>query len=181
MSRMAALEKSLFSLLTRIIPSCFMSPPCFPIPKRSNNSRERGISAMIWCFWCFKKVKFFCSQTFNSHDYQKKKKLGDDPFISSSISSRMVHVIFVIKKLTPEQHLKDPNKTYYSLTVIRKDGVPPFAPLIESPSVFERGDEFRNLLFKKLLNAERAIYEVDIIAQKMLKTRSLLLEGLASN
>jgi len=76
---------------------------------------------------------------------------GNKPFLPSSIASRMVHVIFVVRKVSIEEQEVSSSNVYYSLTVIRKEGVPPFAPLLPNKSIHKKGPEFKDLLYKKIV------------------------------
>ncbi len=47
--------------------------------------------------------------------------------------------------------------------------------MLENVSLFKKGKAFRDLLYQKLLNAERACYAAPILSKKMQNTRNLLL------
>ena len=51
------------------------------------------------------------------------------------------------------------------MTVAARDDVPFFGPTLPSPSVFEKGPEFREFLLTKLINAEHACYKADRFAK----------------
>jgi len=98
---------------------------------------------------------------------------GDTIYRPTTISSRQIHVVFLIKS-----HMKD-GKRFYSLAVISREEVPLFAPDLPPEPMFEKGDEFRTFLYTKLLNAERACYEAPVLFNKLSRTRNALLTDLA--
>ena len=70
---------------------------------------------------------------------------GNKPFLASSISSKMVHVILIVRKLEAKNLGSnfDCNSVYYSLSVIRKDSVPSFAPVLPNYSIHKKCAEFK--------------------------------------
>jgi RAP1 GTPase activating protein 1 len=64
------------------------------------------------------------------------------------------------------------------MAVVSRDEVPEFGPAVPTSAVFEKGDEFRTLLFSLLLNAERACYSAPILFNKLSRTRVAMLEDL---
>jgi hypothetical protein len=68
------------------------------------------------------------------------------------------------------------DETWYRMAVITKQDMPAFGPPIENVSLFKKGKAFRELLFQRLLNGERACYYAPILSGKMSKTRALLLQ-----
>ena len=99
---------------------------------------------------------------------------GDQIYRPTTLSSRQVQVVFLVK---PE--LVD-GERYYRLAVVRRAEVPPFAPLLPEDTLFKSGPEFHDFLFRKLLNAEKASYTAEIIGAKLRRTRTALLEDIAS-
>ena len=69
-------------------------------------------------------------------------------------------------------------KTFYNLSVICKEDVPAFGPIIPNPPVFEKGTQFRNFLFTKLINAELAAYDAPAFTEKFKLTRTRVLDYL---
>ena len=57
------------------------------------------------------------------------------------------------------------------MTVAARDDVPFFGPALPSPSVFEKGSEFREFLLTKLINAEHACYKADRFAKLEVRTK----------
>lgn len=98
---------------------------------------------------------------------------GDQVYRPTTLSSRQVQVVFLIK---PEM-IND--ERHYRLAIVRRAEVPPFGPLLPEEPVFKPDPEFHDFLFRKLLNAEKAAYTAEIIAAKLRRTRTALLEDLA--
>ncbi|KAL6078755.1 putative Rap/Ran GTPase-activating protein [Balamuthia mandrillaris] len=101
---------------------------------------------------------------------------GDTVYRPTTISSRQVHVAFVIKAVVMED---EPEETYYRMAVVSKDGVPPFGPEMDPDAVFKKGEEFKEFFYTKLLNAEKASYDAPILENKLTRTRTALLKDLA--
>lgn len=51
------------------------------------------------------------------------------------------------------------------MSVTARDDVPFFGPTLPAPSIFRKGQEFRNFLLTKLINAENAAYKSDKFAK----------------
>jgi RAP1 GTPase activating protein 1 len=102
-------------------------------------------------------------------------KKGDQVYAPNTVKSEFNHVIFVVEKVPGT----DPNLTFYRLAVTRKEGVPPFGPELPHPSIFQKNHYFREFLFSKLINAERAALHAPDFKYKVERTRTLLLEGVA--
>jgi len=131
-----------------------------------------------------------CLLPFNHKDKQqleRKRHIGNDivviVFIDGStayrpttISSRQVHVVLVVKAVTIEQ---DPGQRYYRLAVVSKDGVPEFGPPLPANGLFKKGEEFKNFFYAKLLNAEKASYSAPILGNKLTRTRTALLKDVS--
>eukprot|EP00009_Paramoeba_aestuarina_P008398 CAMPEP_0201510570 /NCGR_PEP_ID=MMETSP0161_2-20130828/3201_1 /ASSEMBLY_ACC=CAM_ASM_000251 /TAXON_ID=180227 /ORGANISM="Neoparamoeba aestuarina, Strain SoJaBio B1-5/56/2" /LENGTH=370 /DNA_ID=CAMNT_0047905759 /DNA_START=26 /DNA_END=1138 /DNA_ORIENTATION=- len=100
---------------------------------------------------------------------------GNTKYRPSTISSRQVHVVFLVKEV---KKADDPEGKYYQLAVISRDGVPAFGPELPKVAVYKRDDEFRELFYTKLLNAEKACYKAPMIDTKLERTRTLLLKDL---
>lgn len=83
---------------------------------------------------------------------------GDTEYKPTTISSRQVHVVIVVKKIKLEE---DPQNTYYRFTVlwlgtenirmslVARDEVPEFDPPIEPNCVFKKSEEFRTFFYTK--------------------------------
>eukprot|EP01104_Vermistella_antarctica_P006472 TRINITY_DN1717_c0_g1_i1.p1 TRINITY_DN1717_c0_g1~~TRINITY_DN1717_c0_g1_i1.p1 ORF type:complete len:376 (+),score=90.65 TRINITY_DN1717_c0_g1_i1:187-1314(+) len=101
---------------------------------------------------------------------------GDTVYRPTTISARMVHVVFLVKKvLNPE----DPDNTYYRLAIISKDAVPEFGPVLPDVAVYKKGDEFKEMFYRKLLNAEKACYKAKMLDDKLTRARNALLKDMA--
>ena len=56
-----------------------------------------------------------------------------------------------------------------------KQGVPKFDPELPEDPVFKRGAKFKEFLYQKLINAEKACYLAPVIANKLEYSRNALL------
>ena len=56
-------------------------------------------------------------------------------------------------------------KNWLQVSVTARDDVPFFGPTLPAPSIFRKGQEFRNFLLTKLINAENAAYKSDKFAK----------------
>uniref|UniRef100_A0A915KMI8 Rap-GAP domain-containing protein n=1 Tax=Romanomermis culicivorax TaxID=13658 RepID=A0A915KMI8_ROMCU len=116
---------------------------------------------------------------------QRKRHIGNDivaivfqeentPFVPDMITSNFLHSFIVI------QPVKNANsgKTHYKIAVAARDDVPFFGPTLPAPGLYTKGQDFRNFLFTKLINAENACYKSEKFAKLAERTRCLLLEAL---
>jgi len=101
---------------------------------------------------------------------------GDTVYKPTTISSRQVHVVFLVK---PVKMKEDPKTTYYRLAVVSKDGVPEFGPQLPNDCVFPKCDKFKDFFYAKLLNAERASYSAPILSNKLTRTRTSMMRDIA--
>ena len=62
--------------------------------------------------------------------------------------------------------------------MICKEDVTPFGPIVPDPSEFELNQEFREFLFKKMVNGEMASYDAKIFVDKFKLTRTRYLDHL---
>lgn len=92
----------------------------------------------------------------------RKRHIGNDvvsivfqeentPFSPSSIRSHFLHCFIVVQVENPNT-----DDTHYKVSIAAKEGVPKFAPNLPNPCIFRKGEEFRNFLLTKVLNAENA-------------------------
>jgi len=72
------------------------------------------------------------------------------------IRSFFNHVYVLIRK--DEEKSKEREKTVYRIAVSYKEGVEVCCPGIPSESIFEKDDQFRDWLYAKMINCERASY-----------------------
>lgn len=103
---------------------------------------------------------------------------GDTPYRPTTISSRQVHVVLVVKAVTLES---DPGQRYYKLAVVSKDGVPEFGPPLQANVLYKKDEAFKNFFYAKLLNAEKASYAAPILGNKLSRTRTALLKDLSDS
>uniref|UniRef100_A0A0K0D1R6 Rap-GAP domain-containing protein n=1 Tax=Angiostrongylus cantonensis TaxID=6313 RepID=A0A0K0D1R6_ANGCA len=96
---------------------------------------------------------------------QRKRHIGNDivavvfqeqntPFAPDMIASNFLHAYIVVQPIDP---LTD--KVRYRVSVAARDDVPFFGPTLPAPSIFKKGQDFRNFLLTKLINAENAAYK----------------------
>jgi len=103
---------------------------------------------------------------------------GDTVYKPTTISSRQVHVVLVVKAV----HVAaDPMTRYYRLGVVSRDDVPEFGPDVPKNAVFKKGDEFLQFFYAKLLNAERACYKAPILDNKLTRTRIAMLKDICQS
>jgi len=131
-----------------------------------------------------------CMLPFNHKDKQqleRKRHIGNDIVVivfidgdtlyrPTTISSRQVHVVLVVKAVTLPD---DPGQRYYRLAVVSKDGVPEFGPPLPANGLYKKDDIFKNFFYAKLLNAEKASYAAPILGNKLTRTRTALLKDVA--
>eukprot|EP01090_Pellita_catalonica_P014256 TRINITY_DN3582_c0_g1_i1.p1 TRINITY_DN3582_c0_g1~~TRINITY_DN3582_c0_g1_i1.p1 ORF type:complete len:590 (-),score=88.28 TRINITY_DN3582_c0_g1_i1:100-1869(-) len=75
---------------------------------------------------------------------------------------------------------KEEDTLRYRFAISRKVGVPDFGPLF-SQKGYRSDDRFRDFLFHKLINAERASYKSPAFAQKISRVRNELLRDLIND
>jgi len=97
---------------------------------------------------------------------------GDTPFDPCVMRSYFNHVFFVIRRDKKESKLR--NKTMYRIAITYKPGVHNFGPTIKSDP-YEIGDDFRNFLLTKLINAERAAYHAKSFRTAIERTKEVLI------
>eukprot|EP01127_Copromyxa_protea_P017030 TRINITY_DN5155_c0_g1_i2.p1 TRINITY_DN5155_c0_g1~~TRINITY_DN5155_c0_g1_i2.p1 ORF type:complete len:513 (-),score=90.23 TRINITY_DN5155_c0_g1_i2:88-1626(-) len=94
-------------------------------------------------------------------------KEGNTPINPNCVASTFNHVTIIV------QHLQDPatSKTLYRVSVASKETVPKFGPELSGDSLFEKSEYFREFLFCKMVNAERAAYKGASFSQIVARTR----------
>lgn len=131
-----------------------------------------------------------CMLPFNHKDKQqleRKRHIGNDIVVvvfidgdtlyrPTTISSRQVHVVLVVKAVTLPD---DPGQRYYRLAVVSKDGVPEFGPPLSPNGLYKKDESFKTFFYAKLLNAEKASYAAPILGNKLTRTRTALLKDVA--
>ncbi|EFA86568.1 RapGAP/RanGAP domain-containing protein [Heterostelium album PN500] len=101
---------------------------------------------------------------------------GDTVYRPTTISSRQVHVVLVVKAVKVES---DPGQRYYRLAVVSKDSVPEFGPPMPQNGLFKKDQAFKDFFYAKLLNAEKASYSAPILEMKLSRTRKALLKDVS--
>jgi len=116
----------------------------------------------------------------NPQQVDRKRHIGNDVvvivfqdgpnggFSPKSITSKFNHVYIIVQ---PEE----PGSSKYKIAIASKDGVKSHGPpLPPKPCIMQRGEQFREYLLTKLINAERAGYYAPGFAQS--RTRRLWLK-----
>ncbi|CDW57302.1 Rap GAP domain containing protein [Trichuris trichiura] len=122
----------------------------------------------------------------DSQQLQRKRHIGNDivalvfqeestPFVPDMIASHFLHAYIVVTPISGNG-----SKTHYKVAVAARDDVPFFGPTLPMPPIFSKGQEFRNFLLTKLINAENACYKARKFASLAERTRSSLIEALYS-
>ncbi|XP_037708579.1 rap1 GTPase-activating protein 1 isoform X3 [Drosophila subpulchrella] len=115
---------------------------------------------------------------------QRKRHIGNDivaivfqetntPFSPDMIASHFLHAFIVVQPIEPNTP-----HTRYKVSVTARDDVPFFGPTLPSPAVFRKGQEFKEFILTKLINAENACYKAEKFAKLELRTRTSLLQNL---
>lgn len=123
-------------------------------------------------------------EEFDSQKLQRKRHIGNDivcivymearntKFIPDCIKSNFLHS-FIVVQVDVER-----NPHLYMVSVVSRADVQPFDPPLHEKHVFEKNDEFRDWILKKLIHAEQACHRVPSFAKLHAKTRELILGGL---
>ncbi|KFD62573.1 hypothetical protein M514_01090 [Trichuris suis] len=122
----------------------------------------------------------------DSQQLQRKRHIGNDivalvfqeestPFVPDMIASHFLHAYIVVTPVCGNG-----SKTHYKVAVAARDDVPFFGPTLPMPPIFSKGQELRNFLLTKLINAENACYKARKFASLAERTRSSLIEALYS-
>jgi len=122
----------------------------------------------------------------NPQQIQRKRHIGNDvcvvifdeadtPLDPNLLTSKFNHVQIIVKK---KKDQNDDKRTFYEIGVASKKGVGFHSPLVPKSRTFEKGPEFRDFLYTKLLNAERASYLALAFAKAISRTRAGLLQSL---
>ncbi|KAF2068661.1 hypothetical protein CYY_010012 [Polysphondylium violaceum] len=131
-----------------------------------------------------------CMLPFNEKDKQqleRKRHIGNDIVVivfqdgdtvyrPTTISSRQVHVVLLVKAVTVES---DPGQRYYKMAIVSKDSVPNFGPAMPQNGLFKKDQAFKDFFYAKLLNAEKASYSAPILGVKLSRTRVALLKDVS--
>jgi len=146
----------------------------------------------IFSKWKDLDVMFHVS-TYLSHNrsdpthIQKKRHIGNDcvviifkedpwtPFNPAVMKSHFTHVYIVVQKVPSKD-----GTTHYKVAVISKEHVPPYDPPIPYPPIFEKGEQFREFLFYKMINGERASNFAPDFLIRNIRTRKAYLTQILS-
>ncbi|XP_055863657.1 rap1 GTPase-activating protein 1-like isoform X6 [Biomphalaria glabrata] len=120
----------------------------------------------------------------DAQQLQRKRHIGNDivamvfqeentPFVPDMIASHFLHCFIVVQPVNSES---EPPR--YKISVAARKDVPRFYPLLPQPAEFVSGEDFRDFLLTKLINAELACYKADQFAKLGDRTRVSLLESL---
>lgn len=101
----------------------------------------------------------------------KEQSSEADLFNPCIFTSHFIHCVLVV---TPERRDARGIPTHYRLTVANKPGVPPYPPYLPEEPVFEKGPAFRNFLYAKMINAERAAYSSPEFASMVVSRKERL-------
>ncbi|VDN07647.1 unnamed protein product [Thelazia callipaeda] len=146
----------------------------------------------IYCQFRQREIMFHVSTMLpytagDTQQLQRKRHIGNDivaivfqeantPFSADMIASNFLHAFIVVQPIHPCT-----DKVRYRVSVTARDDVPFFGPTLPAPSIFRKGQEFRNFLLTKLINAENAAYKSTKFAKLAERTRSSLLDALYGN
>uniref|UniRef100_A0A0N5AP07 Rap-GAP domain-containing protein n=1 Tax=Syphacia muris TaxID=451379 RepID=A0A0N5AP07_9BILA len=107
---------------------------------------------------------------------ENKFQEENTPFSPTMIASNFLHAFIVVQPID-----SGTDNVRYRVSVTARDDVPFFGPTLPAPSIFRKGQEFRNFLLTKLINAENAAYKSEKFAKLAERTRSSLLDALYGN
>ncbi|VDK89098.1 unnamed protein product [Litomosoides sigmodontis] len=152
---------------------------------------QTGVES-VYCQFRQREIMFHISTMLpytagDAQQLQRKRHIGNDivaivfqeentPFSADMIASNFLHAFIVVQPIDPCTE-----KARYRVSVTARDDVPFFGPTLPAPSIFRKGQEFRNFLLTKLINAENAAYKSTKFAKLAERTRSSLLETLYGN
>lgn len=114
----------------------------------------------------------------------KKRHLGNDvvlflfkeaddntPYISSTISSEMIHIVFVVQPLHDDDG--------YRVQVIYKTGITAFGPTNPKACIFRNKEVLRNWILTKAINGELSSYTgFSLLASKLARARDTQLSDI---
>merc|ERR1719445_1254554 len=116
---------------------------------------------------------------------QRKRHIGNDivavvfqeentPFSPDIITSHFLHAYIVVQPITNTTS----GNVSYKVSVTARSDVPYFGPSLPNPPIFKKGEEFKEFLLTKLINAENACYKAEKFSTLERRTRSCLLSNL---
>jgi len=115
---------------------------------------------------------------------ERKRHIGNDlvvivfqdketPFHITTLTSQQTHVYIIIY---PIKLNEEDESIYYNVEIRTKNGVAPFGPHLEG--IYPANQQFRDLLYSKLLNAEVASFTAPPLIQPVAKSKDTWLKEL---
>ncbi|XP_078381245.1 uncharacterized protein LOC144664014 isoform X2 [Oculina patagonica] len=120
----------------------------------------------------------------DSQKLQRKRHIGNDivciifmeatrtKFVPDCIKSNFLHS-FIIVQVDMEN-----NPDLYTVSVVSRDNVLPYEPPLYKRHVFEKNDEFRDWILRKLIHGEQACHRSPNFAKLHARTRTLIMGSL---
>lgn len=140
----------------------------------------------VFTKFCNSEVMFHVStllpfEEFDSQKLQRKRHIGNDivciifmeatstKFVPDCIKSNFLHT-FIIVQVDVEN-----NPDSYTVSVVSRSGVLPYGPPLYDKYIFDKGDEFRVWILKKLFQGEQACHRSPSFAKLHARTRALIM------
>ena len=101
---------------------------------------------------------------------------GETPFSPEMITSHFLHAFIVVRPINPCS-----SKVQYQVSITAKHDVPSFGPNLPKSSTFDKGSQFKDFLFSKLINGEKACYKAKKFDMLNQRTRMALLTNLVND
>ena len=101
---------------------------------------------------------------------------GETPFSPEMITSHFLHAFIVVRPINPCS-----SKVQYQVSITAKHDVPSFGPSLPQNSTFDKGAQFKDFLFSKLINGEKACYKAKKFDMLNQRTRMALLTNLVND
>ena len=101
---------------------------------------------------------------------------GETPFSPEMITSHFLHAFIVVRPINPCS-----SKVQYQVSVTAKHDVPLFGPNLPKNFTFDKGSQFKDFLFAKLINGEKACYKAKKFDMLNQRTRMALLTNLVND
>ena len=101
---------------------------------------------------------------------------GSLPFSPKSIRSHFQHIFIIVRVYNPNT-----TNTYYSVAVSYSKDIPSFGPPLPKNPRFIKGQEFREFILSKIINADNAGLKCEKFTQMRMRARNGVLKDLALN
>ena len=101
---------------------------------------------------------------------------GETPFSPEMITSHFLHAFIVVRPINPCS-----SKVQYQVSITAKHDVPSFGPNLPKTCTFDKGAQFKDFLFAKLINGEKACYKAKKFDMLNQRTRMALLTNLVND